>query len=933
MNWDIIAYGSGDFLRMVFTALASIFGNDDYMGALRIAALLAVIAILFRAAFDQKILAGFQWMMGMLVVLLVCVVPKGTVIINDRIIPANSAVVNNVPLGLAATASFFSFTGDWLTRAFETVFSMPSEVQYSTSGLLFPHKLYEGTRHFSFPDARTESNFIEFFSSCVVVDGLGHNRFSWRDVLEATDLIDFFSNNVAVNAASFKYTDSTGTESILACRDGFTNYLVDDMENLYSNIIAYGVKGGFVGRFGSVAAAEAKIDTDMSAALSFMTGISQTAEDTTTQMAIINAMGKASQRLSSEVGAAEFNNYIVSGANAERLTAYQAIGNIASEKLPLLRALFEAFIYAIFPIIVMMAIVVPGKVPLAYLMALVWINLWAPIYAILHFAMSYYSQASLTSLAAAHGGGFSVLANSYMAEQNADIVATTGFLATGLPLLAWMLLSRSGALAASFAGRVMQGYEKSVEQGTGDVMAGAGTRQGASWQMANSDGGGFAGIQSSYTNEYGSRVTSTAGGEIFVQQDSSKLLMSSAFAEQATQAKRQDYDRAVSAQEGARSAANEASASLLNTSLSVMKDLRADYGSTTNWKTAESSMEQKTFTEIENAAHEYQKTTGNTLSDAAKLHVYGELGVGGELLVKAKAGVGFTGEGSSVDSEAAQEARKFMDSDQFSKVVSVVGTGAKELAASVGLKKGDAEVDSIEAAQNKSTSAQLEYSNAVMDTTTAKEAFVRAEQMSAALNVDGSQTVLKAVMDMPGVGRNADVADNLIRQAAGGNKEAFEQVRFAVMDADERFNLGNDPEFSKVMDALKGEGQSDVDKRYTDGQQNVDAAESRREGEVQGRSKVTEKEVDTGVNAAFISALDALDKPGSAIVAANGEDIESKRLEMNFNAEGTTVNPVEEKTKGMELNDKTVEKIQAAGKVVKEKVDGLQDQFFGGDKD
>ena len=192
MNWEVIAYGSGDFLRMIFTAIASIFGNEDYKAAMQTAGMLGFVAVLFKAAFDRNVMANFRWFIGVITFIMMVLVPKNTVIINDRVNPANSAVINNVPIGLAATASFFSFTSDWLARSFETIFSMPNDVKYTSNGLLFAHKLYETSRRLRFPNDRINNNFSEFFSSCVVVDGVGHNRFTWGEVLRSSNLINFF---------------------------------------------------------------------------------------------------------------------------------------------------------------------------------------------------------------------------------------------------------------------------------------------------------------------------------------------------------------------------------------------------------------------------------------------------------------------------------------------------------------------------------------------------------------------------------------------------------------------------------------------------------------------------------------------------------------------------------------------------------------------
>ena len=53
MNWEVIAYGSGDLLRMVFTAIASAFGYSDYKIAMGIAGMLGFVAVFVKSAFNQ----------------------------------------------------------------------------------------------------------------------------------------------------------------------------------------------------------------------------------------------------------------------------------------------------------------------------------------------------------------------------------------------------------------------------------------------------------------------------------------------------------------------------------------------------------------------------------------------------------------------------------------------------------------------------------------------------------------------------------------------------------------------------------------------------------------------------------------------------------------------------------------------------------------
>jgi conjugal transfer mating pair stabilization protein TraG len=764
MDWEVVSYGSGDFLRMIFTAIASIFGNEDYAAAMHTCAILGFFGVLFKTAFDKDVIKNFRWFMGMITFIMLVIVPKTTVIVNDRINPSNSSVVSNVPIGLAATASFFSFTGDWLSRSFETIFSMPNEVRYTSSGFLFANSLYDASTKLNFPDDRTNNNFMEFFSSCVVVDGIGHNRFSWREVMSAPDLVRFFSDEVAEFAASFKYTDSSGSDQILPCRSGFSGSLAPDMLALSDDVMRYGIQGGFISRFNGVSAAEDKLQNDIQGAMSFLTGVSLSPSAFVTQQAIINNMAHGTHRLSQETNAAEFNQYIVSGAELHRLTTYQALAAIASEKMPLLRALFEAFIYAIFPIIVMMAIVFPDKAPFAYLMALVWINLWAPMYAILHFAMSYYSQATMTEIAALHGNGFSIFANTEMSKFNADVVSTTGYLTTALPLLAWMLVSRSGALAASLAGRIMQGYDQSVAQVASEGVKGAGQRLNEKWEVTSTGN-----IENKSLLNYGGVKTITGSGYGILTQNMSKLFISLQDITSQGQNKQFGVDNAVSHEQSESSQLTSAHSSVLTEDSSVRRTLSNEFGKTQGFSQLETTSKQDSISKVNSLMDAYKIETNNSLTDQAKAVVLGALGLsfgieGKVSLEKLK---------SESSQESFSEAESFMKSRQFTEAVSHIAQNTKEMAENLGFKESNVEMQGLNAALHEQKTATSEYAAAVRNTQVARDSLSNIKELRSAFSIDQGQSLVNAAQAR---GIPIEVFDRILYSAVYGNDAASQQT-------------------------------------------------------------------------------------------------------------------------------------------------------------
>lgn len=180
MDFEIITYGGAEFLRITFNGIAALFDDGDYFTALKIAALFGLIVVMVQAAFKGSVI-NFGWLLGLIFGYYVALLPRSTVIITDRIDPSQSGIVENVPIGLAMTAGFASHFGDWLARGYETLLSLPSEVKYSESGMMFAQKIVEASTRFEITDVRTQENLAEFWQQCVFYDVL-LGLYTWDDL-------------------------------------------------------------------------------------------------------------------------------------------------------------------------------------------------------------------------------------------------------------------------------------------------------------------------------------------------------------------------------------------------------------------------------------------------------------------------------------------------------------------------------------------------------------------------------------------------------------------------------------------------------------------------------------------------------------------------------------------------------------------------------
>lgn len=481
MDFEVFTYGGGEFLRVTFNAVAAMLNNGDYLTALKAAATVGLLAVLVQAAFKGSAM-NMQWLLGFIVAFYVVILPRSNVIITDRIDPSQSAVVSNVPIGLAATAGLSSLFGDWLTRSFELLFALPDQMGYSGNGLLFGSKLVEASTRFELTDVRTQENLAEFWQQCVFYDIL-LGRYTWEDLYwhSGYDSLWLFVQDRTSTVRAFPYLQESGARGTAICKEAVnasTGPLALDVQNAVAK--AQRFYGPQLVRAETVDASVTKFAASMPVSYQFLTGLSMSSEQIIRENALANSMKRGVSAWAAKVDApAAAQDFALARAEAERRTSYGALGELAARMLPLIRNIMEAFIYAVFPIIALLLMLpVAHKVAASYLKMILWVQLWAPLYAVLHGAITVYSrwpaEATLHHITST-GTTETILslANySGLAQVMADHAILAGYLTMSIPMIAYMLVSFSGSVAAGIGGRILQSYEGPVSQGASEATTG-----------------------------------------------------------------------------------------------------------------------------------------------------------------------------------------------------------------------------------------------------------------------------------------------------------------------------------------------------------------------------------------------------------------------------------------------------------------------------
>lgn len=470
--WEIYTYGNGEFLSLIFNGVVALMGDGNFTTLMRLAGIfglmwVAIKAALYRGPVEWSYIIWFMLIYGTLFV------PKTDVVIVDRLDNNNTRVVANVPWGLGTFAGVTSRIGDWFTRGTEAVMTLPDDLKYHKNGVIFGSHLIEAASQYQITDGRFAANMSEFMRQCVFYDVL-FRRYTWTDLLEAPDTWEFIKKYTSPVSRSFAYTAADGTQSIIACQEGAQGVLSADW-----NAEIDRAKRLYGARFNprlNMTDAAAKLMADLPVSYDYLAGISQSAGDIIRANMMANAFRRAFGNAAASADAsAAAQDFAVAQAEAQQMVTYATMGKIAAKLLIYMKNIYEGLLYGMFPFLFLVFMLPIGvKVFLAYLKNIVWLQLWAPMYAIINLLATIgakvASSAATTLIDGTHA--LSLSTHSGLLHANAEVALITGFVSYSVPLLAYGLISGGNMALAQLASQIGAVAQASASQAASSAATG-----------------------------------------------------------------------------------------------------------------------------------------------------------------------------------------------------------------------------------------------------------------------------------------------------------------------------------------------------------------------------------------------------------------------------------------------------------------------------
>lgn len=746
MIWEIYSYWNITELSGVFEAIAMLTNNDDYstlMGAALIFGLAgAAIAVLTGV---QDLLAGFRWFVMALILYFVLFVPKASVAIVDRTGTEVPKMVSNVPLSIAVFGHVSSKIGDWLTTSYETTMQVITPnyakeygVTFGGNGLLFGEKILMEAENARSNNIAFRTNMTAFFEKCVFPEfDRSQGNIIISEVLQTNDVWAAIAN---VNPSLFVqlYNVDTGIayDEPTSCDKAYATVIPATIASASTEVLKR--MSGKLYPTQEDTVAMASMASSLSGSYSYYLN---TAEDS---VAIIKQKILSNSFFDAAADSATVTASAMTEAGA-RLN-YGVLYNVAQNTIPKLRNVIEVILYAVFPITLLMMIVAGTKaigVIKAYFIGLLWIQLWAPLYAVMNYLVSSYNAKEL--MARVNAGAETSAWNS--AEIQAQILGSAdvaGMMAMAIPMIAYAIVKGGDMAMTSFVSGATRPVESNAgmsarEVSQGNISMGNPSLDNKSVSNMNAfkyDMQPSANLGPSVRmDDSGNKITTTGSGEQFL--DASARMNKSPF---------HNFQQASSMREGYSQAYETSTKAAHKAYASAGMETGSSFGSSgliskaaaggTEWGQAfgnkYSQGTQDTFQKMEGISQSLQSDFGLDQRQASELVGAIAGSVKGGVSLESGAVAGVTGSLSKKYGEgavaAAMKGLSSIDKNDLSSAANIMAETSESDSIQKSLRLSDDSRSELKAGNQRSESYKTEQKAELERATSAKEGMSRAEE-------------------------------------------------------------------------------------------------------------------------------------------------------------------------------------------------------------
>ena len=485
--------------------------------------------------------------------------------------------------------------------------------------------------------------------------------------------------------------------------------------------------------------------------------MSQTGPQILKQQMMISALIDGQESASVYVG--NTPNFASRKAYLQQRASYQTIGQLASDTLPVMRAVLELICYSLFLFIMPILVLPMGyRVLVNWTQTILWLAMWPPMYAVLHLiTVSAISMKTRPFMGISNSEGVTIASSLGMQNISADMAAMAGYLSMSIPFICIAVVKGVSSFVhmAGSLGAVSQGAATSAatESLTGNHSLG-------NTSMDNHSFGNMNQLSQSYSSSLSTGNTSVqeghstystdANGNMIAKEQRHDLGVSVNMAKSLSDQKRMSAIHEHSAGENLMKSSERS----LGSSVEQMGNLGKTLSNSTNIQEGFTEQKQqeaaKSYQVLQNAVEKFAQT--HDISTGKAAHVMAQAGT---------PGMGFFGVGVSANASSSHNDNKLIQSAKdFAKQYNLEETGRIAEQATQHLSKHSSD-DRI---KSYLKSQQASVTDAARDSQSAQQHFDRSDRLiqeadrvdSNALNINRDATAhyLDWLEQQPGIHSN-----------------------------------------------------------------------------------------------------------------------------------------------------------------------------------
>lgn len=492
-TYTIYAFFNAQQIQGVLNAVVMLVGSSgvdgDYLSMIRVAGMLGLFLAVTAAFVKARGEEAAQYLIMMAIFYSTLFVPRVSVTIQEMSGTAGAPiVVDNVPLGLAFFASTTSHIGYWLTDKSETFFSLPdNELRLSRHGLMGGARALREAQSAAMPDPVLAQDMINFMRDCINPELISGGAGTVNSLMESTNLWADFNTLGLVNPG--RMVTLSGGLGAEPCSVAYTNTIGTRLNPAANSEFAR------IARMITPNATAAMANTMLASMLPAAEGMIMTASASTTeaikQRMMINMLNDTSANMAQIMNdpTAAQTALGASMAASQANSSYRIMAKLASETLPLVRSAIELVILGVFPIVLILIIIAGAKggtVLRSYVMTMLWVQMWAPIYAIVNYVGT---LSHATSAKAALDGidGVAIANAAVFANTAISSEAVVGMLTIAVPIIALAIVKGGEVAMSGVVASLTGGTDRAAQTAGGQVGVGNANMGNLSWGNVNSN--------------------------------------------------------------------------------------------------------------------------------------------------------------------------------------------------------------------------------------------------------------------------------------------------------------------------------------------------------------------------------------------------------------------------------------------------------------